>query len=62
MIELPNSLEDTNSLLWFLATFSGHSAFAGSASQIAPAVSDAILEENGGIILQENSDDILQQA
>lgn len=39
-----------------------HGAAGITSYDLTPVVSDAILEENGDIILQENTFDILQEA
>ena len=60
MIEMPHSLDDSNGLLWFLATFTGRPGFAGGVAPFS-GVGDAILQETGDLILQEQGGDILQE-
>lgn len=62
MIEAPANLDDTGSLLWFLATFTGRPGVASAGGgTVTPVGGFVILQEDGFYILQEDGGDILQQ-
>ena len=56
-------IQNSEELAWFVVLFPASHGAAGITSyDLTPVVTDAILEENGDIILQENTFDILQEA